>query len=66
MVGTTTRVLYGHLAQRWNWLPEDLKRMEPHSLRKYDATLRHATTYIHLGWTQQEKWIPLIFQPPMI
>lgn len=66
MKETVARTVYGHLARRWNWLPEDLKRVEPHSLKNYHATLRRAATYIHLGLTQQEKWILLILQQPML
>lgn len=52
MAETTARTMYGHLAQRWNGLLENLKKVEPHYLRNYHATLRQATTYIHLGWSQ--------------
>lgn len=54
------------LTQCQNNLPEESKQGEPHSLQNFQAAMERAPKYIQLGREKTNKWLPLIFQPPIL
>ena len=51
---------------RWAWLPESLKKLEPHSPINLEAVLYRVPRYLELGKKPRpELWCPLTMQPPM-
>ena len=51
---------------RWAWLPESLKKSEPHNPINLEAALYRVPRYLELGkQPRPELWCPLTMQPPM-